>query len=74
MLIQGAFSSVRNRVSQRPDFYENRMNVQLAQREFLARQFTNIDVTETQSEQYSYVVAEQALENLGYNVALGFAN
>jgi hypothetical protein len=74
MLIQGAFSAIRNRGGQDPEFFVDRMNVQLAQREFLSRQFTNIDVTQTQNNQYGYIIAGQSLERLGHNVALGFAN
>jgi len=74
MLIQGAFSNIREQVGQGPQFFADRMNIQLAQREFLARQFTNIDVTETQDDQYGYVISGQTLERLGYNVAIGFAS
>lgn len=72
-LLQGAFSLARNAATRRSqDWYESRLNVQLAQREFLSRQFTNIAVAKVSETQYGYFLAAQNRERLGHNVAFGF--
>jgi hypothetical protein len=72
-LLQSAFTLARNAATRRSqEWYERRLNVQLAQREFLSRQFTNVAVAEVGETQYEYFLAAQKRERLGYNVAFGF--
>ncbi len=53
-------------------WYDKRLDAQLAQREFLHRQFTNISVAEVNDAQYSYILGAEKREDLGQNVALAF--
>ncbi|MEC4805265.1 MAG: hypothetical protein SAJ12_10970 [Jaaginema sp. PMC 1079.18] len=66
---RSAFSSLQQRDRQ---WWDKRLEVQLAEREFIRRQFTDVTVAEVRSPQYSAIVAAQSRERLGYNAGLAF--
>jgi hypothetical protein len=53
-------------------WYDKRLDAQLAQREFLHRQFTDVSVAEVNHSQYNYIIGAEIRENLGLNAALAF--
>lgn len=53
-------------------WWDKRLEVQLAEREFIRRQFTDVTVAEVRSPQNSIIVAAQYREPLGNNAALAF--
>jgi hypothetical protein len=76
-LMQGAFSVARGVWSRRTqEWYDNRLEAQLAQSKFLdnrfARSASDIIVADVRSPMYTYILAAQRREQLGYNVAFGF--
>ena len=72
-LLQGAFALASGAWSQRTqEWYDRRLEAQLAQREFLRQRFTNVTVAEVSNPQYSVILAAHQQEQLGYNVAFGF--
>ncbi|MEG4806886.1 hypothetical protein QUA82_07465 [Microcoleus sp. F8-D3] len=66
---RGAFSYFQQR---NQEWFDKRLEVQLAQREFLERQFTNVAVAEVRSPQYTVVVGSERRESLGKNAVLAF--
>jgi hypothetical protein len=76
-LLQGAFTVARRGWTIRTqDWYDARLEAQLAQSRFLDNQFaraaSDIAVAEVNSSQYTYVLAAQRREPLGYNAAFCF--
>jgi len=69
MFLRGGFASARRRDR---EWWDDRLEVQLAQRKLLERSFTDVTVAEVQSPQYSVVVGAERFESLGYNPALSF--
>lgn len=74
-LAQGAFALARSAFAQRTqEWYDKRLDAQLAQSEFLKRRFTHVETAQVPDQQYRYISATQFQEPLGYNVALSFPN
>ncbi len=72
-LSQGAFALARSAFSRRSqEWYDKRLQAQLAQREFVRRQFGTIETAQVSDHQYNYISASQFREQLGYNVVLSF--
>lgn len=72
-LLQGAFALARRAWGRRTqEWYDRRLEAQLAQSQFLGNSFTNVAVAEVNSPQYSIVLAAQRREQLGDNVAFSF--
>ena len=72
-MLRGAFALSRHAWGQRTqEWYDRRLEAQLAQRRFLGNSFTNVAVAEVNSPQYSIVLAAERREQLGNNVAFAF--
>lgn len=68
-LARSAFSFFQRREQ---EWWDKRLEVQLAQREFLHRQFQDVTVAEIRSPQYSVIIGSERRESLGNNAALVF--
>ncbi|AFZ21331.1 hypothetical protein [Allocoleopsis franciscana] len=72
-LLQGAFALARHAWGRRSqEWYDRRLEAQLAQSKFIGNSFTNVAVAEVNSFQYSVVLAAERSEQLGKNIAFGF--
>ncbi len=71
-LALAAFGSGSQNHKQIRAWYDKRLDAQLAQREFLRRQFTNVSVAEVNNSEYNYILGAEKKEALGQNVALAF--
>ncbi|MDP8966450.1 MAG: hypothetical protein M3O33_21175 [Cyanobacteriota bacterium] len=72
-LIQGAFALARGAWGRRTqEWYNRRLEAQLAQREFLRQKFTDVTVAEVETPQYNVILAAHHRERLGYNAAFSF--
>lgn len=72
-LLQGAFALARRAWGRRTqEWYDKRLEAQLAQSQFLGNSFTNVAVAEVNNPQYSIVLAAERSEQLGKNIAFGF--
>ncbi|MBD2184954.1 hypothetical protein H6S82_18820 [Planktothrix sp. FACHB-1355] len=70
MLLQGAFSVATRAWNRRnQDWFDKRLQAQLAQRSLIDRYFTNQVAAEIPSAEYRYIVAATNREQLGENVA-----
>ncbi len=68
-LLKNAFGFFQIRNEQ---WYKQRQEVMLAEREFIRQQFTNVAIAEVESPQYNIITASERQDPLANNVAFGF--
>jgi hypothetical protein len=73
LFVRGAFSFVSSAYDQRSEeWFNRRLEAQLAQREFLSKNFTNVGAAELQDISYQYVVGAENFGAYGCTPAFSF--